>query len=227
VASPFTGSIAQLGIVVPDLDAAIQSWLRLGVGPFLTVRGASVSGYEYRGNPSTPLLDVAFAQKGAVQIELIRQMNDAPSAYRDFIAAGGAGFHHFGWFCADYAAAVAAAGATNATVLQKGSWTGIHFVYYETTESILPPAELADLDDATRAAALAASQPGVVKIAELIESNDVSEAIFRLIRDEAAGWDGRTNPVRSLLSLTGVLRVGVDVLGHKLERWRHGRERES
>jgi hypothetical protein len=226
MAPPFAGSIAQLGIVVADLDAAIQTWLRLGVGPFLTLRGASVSGYEYRGNPSKPLLDVAFAQKGDVQIELIRQANDAPSAYRDFIAAGSSGFHHFGWLCADYAAAVTAAGAANATVLQRGSWTGIHFAYYETTESILLPSELADLDDATRTAALAASQPGVVKIAELIESNDVSDAVFRLIRDEAAGWDGRTNPVRSLLSPTGVLQVGVDVLSHKLERWLHGTGRE-
>ena len=221
--TPFAGSIAQLGVVVPDLDGAIHSWLRLGIGPFLTVRGAAVSGYEYRGTPSKPLLDVAFAQKGGVQIELIQQVNDAPSAYRDFIAAGGNGFHHFGWFRADYAGAVAAAAATNATVLQKGVWSGVHFVYYETTEGLLPPAELAELDDATRATALAASRPGAGKLVELIELNDVSGAVFRLVREDSTDWDGRTNPVRSLLSTTGVLRVGVDVLSHKVERWLHGK----
>jgi len=219
--NPFSAPVDQLGIVVPDLEAAVGEWLERGVGPFLTVRSVVVSGYEYRGNPSKPILDVAFAQKGEVQLELIHQTNGAPSAYRDFIAAGGNGFHHFGWFCEAYQGALAA--AEGKAVLQKGSWTGIHFVYYETADPVSAPAELGALGEATRAAVMTASTAGAIKIAELIELNDTSRAVFALIREAAAAWDGKTNPVRPLLSPGGVLHVAADVISYKLKRWLRSR----
>ncbi len=217
---PFSASIDQLGIVVPDLEAAIGEWLELGIGPFLIVRGAAVAEYEYRGKSSKPVLDVAFAQKGEVQLELIQQANDAPSVYRDFIAAGGNGFHHFGWFCESYQSALAAA---DNVVLQKGAWSGIHFVYYETTRAVGAPAQLGALGEATRAAVTAARAAGATKIVELIELNDTSRAVFRLVREAAARWDGKTNPVRTLFSPGGALHVAADVLSYKLERWLHSR----
>lgn len=175
--TPFSTPPQQLGCVVPDLDAAIAEWAARGVGPFLVMRGTVPSGYVYEGVASKAKLDVAFSQDGDVQVELIQPVNDATSSYRDFLATGGNGLHHHGWFCDDYDGAVAAAEREGRRVLQQGSWGGMRFVYYH-------PAG----DDQM--------------IVELIELTGVSRRIFDLIRVEADDWDG-TNPSRSMLRTAG------------------------
>jgi hypothetical protein len=52
--SPFSEPVNQLGCVVPDLDQAIQSWVGLGVGPWLTMHHVEVGGYRYEGRTSKP-----------------------------------------------------------------------------------------------------------------------------------------------------------------------------
>ena len=47
-----TGVVRQIGFVVSDLDAAMVTWLQLGVGPFYTVRNA-VQDCIYRGEQVT------------------------------------------------------------------------------------------------------------------------------------------------------------------------------
>ena len=98
MSTPFCEPADQLGCVVPDLPAAISEWAAEGVGPFLTMRGITLADYRYKGRPSKPKIDVAFSQQGEMQVELIHPVNDRPSAYRDFLAAGGHGAHHHGWF---------------------------------------------------------------------------------------------------------------------------------
>src|SRR5438445_5426851 len=88
MSTPFSDPPDQLGCVVPDLQVAISEWAAKGVGPFLTMRKVTLGGYRYEGRSSKPKLDVAFSQQGDLQIELIQPVNDEPSAYRDFLAAG-------------------------------------------------------------------------------------------------------------------------------------------
>lgn len=88
------GPIRQLGYVVQDLDAAVTAWTRhLGVGPWTIIRNVSLQSL-YRGAASTPLIDIALSYRGEMQIELIRQRNDAPSPYRPWIEKGHYGLHH-------------------------------------------------------------------------------------------------------------------------------------
>ena len=173
MSTPFADPPDQLGCVVPDLQASISDWAAKGVGPFLTMRKVTLSGYRYEGRPSKPKIDVAFGQQGDLQIELIQPVNDDPSAYRDFLAAGGQGAHHHGWFCDDYAAEVDAAERAGRAELQRGNWGAVHFVYYHP----LGHDEM---------------------IGELIEMSDLSYGLFALIRREAEQWDG-SRPSRSLL----------------------------
>lgn len=107
---PLSAPVNQLGCVVPDLESAIQGWVKLGVGPFLAMRDIGLDDYVYHGQPSRPKIDVAFAQTGDLQVELIHPVGDVPSSYHDFLAAGRSGIHHLGWFLDDYDAAVEAAG---------------------------------------------------------------------------------------------------------------------
>ena len=162
---PFSDPPDQLGCVVPDLRAAISEWAAKGVGPFLTLRKIAPGNYRYEGRSSKPKLDLAFSQQGDMQIELIQPVNDAPSAYRDFLAAGGNGVHHHGWFCDDYGADLDAAERAGRVELQRGDAAGARFIYYRP---------LADEE----------------MIGELIEMSDQNRRVFALIRREAEQWDG-------------------------------------
>lgn len=79
--------------VVEDLQAAMETWLNLGFGPFFVI---SMDLPEVRHRTArVPLsLKIAIARAGNVHVELIQQMNDGPSAFRDVYPAGQGGFHH-------------------------------------------------------------------------------------------------------------------------------------
>ena len=97
------GGIRQLGYVVADLAATLEEWRRhQGIGPWTIMRNVRLNAV-YRGVPSRPLIDIALAYSGDVQIELIQQRNEAPSPYRARIAAGRYGLHHVAFLCADIA----------------------------------------------------------------------------------------------------------------------------
>jgi hypothetical protein len=88
------GDIRQLGYVVQDLGRAVETWTtQLGVGPWTIIRDITLQSV-YRGEPSAPLVDIALAYRGDLQIELIEQRNTAPSPYRPYIERGHYGLHH-------------------------------------------------------------------------------------------------------------------------------------
>jgi methylmalonyl-CoA/ethylmalonyl-CoA epimerase len=91
---PLLGEVRQLGYVVENLERSVEAWTgRLGVGPWTLIRNIPLH-CVYRGVPSEPLIDIALGYRGAVQIELIQQKNDAPSPYRPYIERGDYGLHH-------------------------------------------------------------------------------------------------------------------------------------
>lgn len=100
------GPVMQLAFVPRDFDAAIAYWTRtMGVGPFFLWEHIAVDQLTYRGQRVNADFSVALAQWGDVQIELIRQDNDAPSIYRDWNSNA---LHHIQLAVDDYDAALAA-----------------------------------------------------------------------------------------------------------------------
>ena len=93
---PLIGPLQQLGLIVRDVDQAIDHCVNvLGVGPFVVLPEQQFADYSYRGTPMTgPVCTLAFAQTETVQIELIKQHDDVPSAYKEFYDAGGDGLQH-------------------------------------------------------------------------------------------------------------------------------------
>lgn len=163
----FFGTIAQLGYVVRDLDAAVGHWLTLGVGPWFVARGVRPENFTYRGEPADLAMDVAVANSGDTQVELIQQTNDAPSMYRDFLDAGHEGLQHVAYWTTDYQDLYDRALAAGFTVGQEGAIGGPRgrFCYLDT-----------------------GAQPGTV-----VEISDVSgpkAALFDYVRKAAAAWDG-------------------------------------
>jgi hypothetical protein len=160
---------------VAEVDEAVKGWLQIGVGPWLLLKGAKLSGYEYKGESSTPNLDVAFAQVGSLQLEVIQPPSDEKSSYRDIVEAGAQGLQHIGWFVDDLPAAIEAAGAGGGSMLQKRSWAGVQFAYFE-------PAD------------------GNGAITELICMTDLSREMFAMMGGMAwvGDWDGETRPSRNV-----------------------------
>ena len=168
------GPIWQLGYVVLDIDAALEHWLAAGVGPWYVFDPLRVERFCYRGGPSiVPDIAVALAYSGSIQVELIQQRDDAPTLYRDFLAASGEGLQHLGYRPADYDATLAAATAAGWEVAHEGSGSGTRFVYLD-----------------------AASHPG--SVTELVDLDPRTDSFFTHMATEAATWDHTTRPVRRL-----------------------------
>jgi hypothetical protein len=165
------GNVRQNGYVVRDIHAAIRHWTEtLGVGPFFYVKVAPIESFHYMGKPSGCQCAIALANSGDLQIELIEQLNDEPSMYRDFLAAGREGLQHIAYWTETMDEDLARVAALGYEIGQCGTvGENGRFVYY-TTEA----------------------HPGTV--VELSEISGRKGQLFRAIREAAAVWDG-SNPI--------------------------------
>lgn len=163
----------QVAFMVDDLETAAMNWVRTtGIGPFLTVPHVQLAEYDYRGRKSSGLdFSVAIAQSGGMQIELVQQHCDSPSAYRDTIAKGQTGFHHLAIYAADYDAAYRHYVDQGFASALDGVFGQMRFSYIDTSAAI-----------------------GCM--IELLEDDAVETALFQRIAAAAAGWDGYTDPIR-------------------------------
>ncbi|MEB4209296.1 VOC family protein [Mycobacterium sp. 94-17] len=170
--SQLFGRIAQIGYVVRDIEESMRRWVSYGVGPWFYVENVAVDYFRYRGQDSALEMSVALANSGDVQLELIQQRNNAPSAYQDFIKSGRDGAQHIAYWTHDFQGLYDRALESGFTVLHEGSIGGEkgRFAYFDT-----------EFDQGT-----------------IIEISDISGPkgqLFKYIRDIAAGWDG-TDPIR-------------------------------
>jgi hypothetical protein len=165
----------QLCWVVPELDAAIDNWVRTtGAGPFFVFGEVHFQDSTYRGTP----MDVAphrasIGYLGDMQIELIQPLDDSPGIWHDVVPRGRLGFHHVGLYCQDYQAERAATlAAPGAEMAFEGLMMGARTCYVDTVKTL-----------------------GFMT--ELITANPVAEMVFGQLKAASVGWDG-SDPVRSM-----------------------------
>jgi methylmalonyl-CoA/ethylmalonyl-CoA epimerase len=168
---PSFGEVRQLGYVVEDLERSVEAWTtRLGVGPWTIIRNIPLR-CVYRGAPSEPLIDIALGYRGAMQIELIQQRNDAPSPYRPYIERGEYGLHHTAFLSTQIELDVRraeAAGLEQICFIDMPS--GGRYVYFE------------------------AATPGERGLVELLEFNAVMQGMFEEGMRATAAWNGEGAP---------------------------------
>jgi methylmalonyl-CoA/ethylmalonyl-CoA epimerase len=165
------GPVMQMAFVPADFDAAIRHWTEtMGVGPFYLIENIALENMRYRGAPSDCVFSIALAYWGDMQIELIRQENDAPSIY---CGAEGAGLHHTCVLTDDIAKARKTALAAGAGILVEADVGEDGGVLYVDT----------------------GGGPG--SIVEILQPASGSGALFDMIKTASVGWDGR-DPVRRL-----------------------------
>lgn len=173
------GTPFQAGYVVPDLDAALDHWTRrMKVGPFfLYPQPVPIARVVYRGqvlDRTDIIRRVAVGYAGDMMIELI-EPGPAPSAYREFIAAGLQGLHHIGAVAEDFEGVRAQMIADGATVVMEGSLPGATFCYLEFGND--PPGTLY----------------------EIMDGSEARRRKFGAFREAARDWDG-SDPVREAAS---------------------------
>lgn len=168
------GSIAQIGYVVRDIEASMRDFAARGIGPWFYLKGVRPANFTYRGAPSDMAMDVAVANSGDIQIELITPVNDAPSMYRDFLEAGHEGVQHVAYWSENYQQLHDRALAAGFVVGQEGQIGG---------------------DDGRFAYLATEHHPGTV--IEISDLGGSKKFIFGLIKAAAAHWDG-SNPIQEI-----------------------------
>lgn len=174
------GPIRQIAFVVRDLDAALRYWTEsLGVGPFFVMRTVTPDEFHYRGAPSpAPRMSLALGNSGDLQVEIIEQHDDHPSAYRDFLDSGREGMQHVSaWVTRDeYDRVMKRMLDDGVEVVHDGQLAaaGVRFAYFDTDTA--PGGLLYEIADVL--------EPQIYPMMEMIAA-------------AAKGWDG-TDPIREL-----------------------------
>ena len=156
----------QLGFVVDDIVAAARRWAEVhGVGPFLI--SPVIESKMVVAGEATPLsIQVALAQAGPVQIELIQQHDDRPSIFRDWASP----FHQVATITDDVDGRVRHLQACGYELVGEITTPELKVAYVDTT---------ADFGF----------------YSEIVSTHPAFLARWQSVSDASATWDG-TDPVR-------------------------------
>lgn len=163
----------QNAFVVDDLEAVMDHWLHtMGVGPFFVFEHIKFKEAFFRGQPMNIDMTAAIAYWGDVQIELIKQYDDKPSIYSEFRGKGLRGMQHMGVLTPDLDAQLARLKPLGIEPIQWGSMpAGMRFAYVSSDY-----------------------HPGAM--IELIETHESIIGFFKIMKDAAASWDGKSESIR-------------------------------
>ncbi|MDR0781362.1 MAG: VOC family protein [Pseudomonadales bacterium] len=166
---PIFDGIMQVCYIVPDLQQAMREYAELlGIGPWSVTEQFKPNDLRYRGQPVAPDVTIGMSYSGQLNIELIQQRDETPSAYRETFLKRGYGFHHWGVATSNYDRDLARyreRGIEIVFSMTLGS--GVRLAYLDTTEHLA----------------------GMV---ELIEINDNVRTSFTRMFRAARAWDGKT-----------------------------------
>lgn len=168
--------LTQNAYVVRDIHDAMNRWIdNFGVGPFFYFPQIEIVDAVYRGAPSELEISIGLAYSGDVQIELIEQHTEGPSAYRDVVPKGQEGFHHICTYPDDYHAEIKRFEALGYEVAGSGKIGAprIPFCYLDTRERLNC-------------------------MIELVEMPEGMGDLWVSLKDTTANWDGKTDPIREM-----------------------------
>lgn len=153
----------------------MAAWLDApGVGPFYRLPGTRAVEVVRHGEIVPLDTSVAWAQAGSMQVELIQQHDDRPSAYRDSVPAGQDAPHHIGALTDDIDVELERHRAAGLGVPYESALGGVRVVYLDTR-----------------------STTGLMT--ELVQRNPLFDGLRTLVSQAAVDWDG-TVPVRTVPS---------------------------
>jgi catechol 2,3-dioxygenase-like lactoylglutathione lyase family enzyme len=130
--------LAQVAIVVKDIEAAIKTWAEmLGVPApqiITTKPGAEVNG-QYRGEPTNDQAKLAFFDMGGVQLELIEPLG-TQSAWYEGLEKRGEGVHHLAFWTDDMRQSKAYLDDQGSPLIHRGDMGEGQYCYFDTTAKV-------------------------------------------------------------------------------------------
>lgn len=128
--TPFA-EIKTLGVVVRDIDRAIDYYTSLGIGPFKPVP-MQLSDKWFKGEPAQFRSKAMMAKLEPVGFELIQPVV-GPSSFFEFMDKKGEGIHHIGFFAEDLDAEEEKLVKKGVKVRQKARGVNCGFTHFETS----------------------------------------------------------------------------------------------
>lgn len=133
---------AQIGVVVHDIARSIKYLSEIfGIGPFRVIdyppAGRDDIERYYHGKPADFTARLAFANLGAIELELIQPLK-GKSIWRDFLDEHGEGIHHIRFNVPDIERTTAYLKGHDIGVFQMGTGLrpGTMFKYFETESQV-------------------------------------------------------------------------------------------
>jgi hypothetical protein len=135
-------NIAQICILVPDLDAAMRNFYhRFGIGPWTiyTYDDKFVPNQTRHGKPTRYSSRIGLANVGPMRIELIQPL-EGDTVYTDFIKKHGYGVQHLGVLTEDMEKSLREASEAGLAMTMDGSGFGLdgdgHYAYLDTEDLV-------------------------------------------------------------------------------------------
>lgn len=128
-------TLVQMAFLVPNLEEGCAALNRAyGWGPFLGGTEGVLADHTYHGEPAAPIhIRGVFVQTGAINVEVIEVVSDAPSAFHDMLRPDGQPvLHHCATFAADYAATRDHLVAQGYPVVSEFGFAGHRICYVDT-----------------------------------------------------------------------------------------------
>jgi|WetSurMetagenome_2_1015567.scaffolds.fasta_scaffold777287_1 methylmalonyl-CoA/ethylmalonyl-CoA epimerase len=131
-AGSILGNLFQVGLVVRDLDQAIQRFSALGFGPFYDKTPPPAARETFRGKPFVPSKSVSIkaTRPGNYELELIQPL-EGESPHKEFLQAKGEGIQHLAYFVDDLDRAIDTLLAKGCTLLLDSRETGGRIAYLD------------------------------------------------------------------------------------------------
>jgi methylmalonyl-CoA/ethylmalonyl-CoA epimerase len=140
--------ITQVGLTVPDIEAAVKAWSTLlGVDPPEIIITSTVEDAHTRhnGQPTSARAKLAFFHLGQVDLELIEPVGE-PSTWNDNLVEHGPSLHHIAFQIKGMADTIATLDAQGIPLVQSGDYEGGRYAYMDGQKSLGAVLELLEND---------------------------------------------------------------------------------
>ncbi len=129
VESPFSRLI-QVGVVVKDLDKAVERLSSLGIGPFTPMLLPPEAEQRFRGKPLDAKFKISGARLGEIVLELIQPV-EGESPHQEFLDSKGEGIQHIAFAVDDLDREVAKLTKQGVSVLLSANLRDVRVAYLD------------------------------------------------------------------------------------------------
>ena len=143
-----SNTITQIGLVVPNLEEAVQAWSRLlGFPPtrIVTTDPVDQAHTEYHQQLTPARAKLAFFPLGQVTLELIEPLGE-PSTWQDQLTASGPSLHHIAFQIKGMAERLTVLAEHGLPLVQRGDYKGGRYAYLDGQQKFGAVVELLEND---------------------------------------------------------------------------------